>query len=188
MILAGMPGRMKPALSRTAILLSLLTCGAMPLLADEGWSLMFDAVRGRLPESDQQAIYETMGFLKASKDNTLVISDATQAGPVNIAATVQDLNGDGQDEVFLLGGNLYLSGGTGSSIWLFIKSGPTGGWKMNLGFPAAAYTVLADYNEGFPDLQLAGMGWCEAVWRWNGSAYQLLKNVPTAPGGCQQPR
>lgn len=174
--------------ARTAIALYLATCSTTPLLADQGWRLLFEDAHDQLPESDQQAIYDILGFVQSADENTLLIADAPQAGAVNITASVQDLNGDGQNEVFLVGGNLYLSGGTGSSIWLFIYSGLTGDWQMNLGFPAAAYTVLADSNAGFPDLQLAGMGWCEAVWRWDGAAYQHYRNVATAPDGCRDTR
>jgi hypothetical protein len=163
----------------------ILLLGTAPALADDGWRLMFEAVQDRLPESDQQAIYARLGFVMAPDSATLLVTDAPEAGPVGMNATVRDLNGDGQDEVFLVGGNLFTSGGTGSSVWLFIKQATDGNWQMNLGFPAAAYVVLEDGHAGFPNLQIAGMGFCEAVWRWDGTTYQHHRNVPTAPDGCQ---
>ena len=96
------------------------------------------------------------------------------------------LNADGEDEVFLVSGNLYLSSCTGSFVSLFIRTASGGDWQMNLDFPTAGYTILPEGNAGFPDLQFGGMGWCEAVCRWNDStAYQYHRNVPTAPDGCQ---
>jgi hypothetical protein len=48
------------------------------------------------------------------------------------------------------------------------------------------YRHPSDKHPGFPDLQFGGMGWCEAVWRWDGQTYRHLKNVPTQPGGCDR--
>jgi hypothetical protein len=38
----------------------------------------------------------------------------------------------------------------------------------------------------YPDLKIGGRGFCEAVWRWNGSRYALLRGIPTAPKGCDK--
>lgn len=156
--------------------------------ADEGWRLLFRTLSQELSAQDQQAIYAQMGLAVSADGSHLLVPDVEAAGPVTIKASRQDLNCDGQDEIFLLGGNAYLSGGTGSSIWLFIKSATDQPWRMHLGFPAAAYTVLDERNAGFPDLQFSGMGWCEGVWRWNGDSYEHLRNVPTAPRGCDHRR
>ncbi len=153
--------------------------------ADDGWQVMFRSVAGRLPVCDQQAIYVMMGLASGDDGKELLVAGGEVGGPVSIKAYLEDLNGNGQDEVFLVGGNAYLSGGTGSSVWLFIKPGIGEEWQMNLGFPAATYRLLPEGSGGFPDLQFAGMGWCEGVWRWNGRAYEHSRNVPTAPGGCE---
>lgn len=163
----------------------ILLLATLPAVADDGWRLLFAPVHDRLPEADQQAIYAMTGLTQAADGAELQIADAPEAGPVMMTATLQDLNGDGQAEVFLVGGNLYLSGATGSSVWLYLRNGAGGDWQMNLGFPAAGYTVLPEGNAGFPDLQFGGMGWCEAVWRWDGTAYRYYRDVPTAPDGCQ---
>ena len=158
---------------------------AVRLPPDAGWQLMFRAVSNRLPVCDQQAIYAQMGLVLSEDGEEFLVADGEVGGPFSIKASLDDLNGDGQEEVFLVGGNTYLSGGTGSSVWLFIKPASGEEWQMNLGFPAATYRVLPEKSGGFPDLQFAGMGWCEAVWRWNGTAYDHSRNVPTAPGGCE---
>lgn len=48
------------------------------------------------------------------------------------------------------------------------------------------YRHPSDKHQGFPDLQFGGMGWCEAVWRWDGQTYRHFKNLPTQPGGCDR--
>jgi hypothetical protein len=48
------------------------------------------------------------------------------------------------------------------------------------------YRHPSDKHPGFPDLQFGGMGWCEAVWRWDGQTYRHLNNMPTQPGGCDR--
>lgn len=86
-------------------------------------------------------------------------------------------------EVFVLGGNTCTSGMDGSTITLWIKD-VAGSYVMNLGFPGGGWTVLATSNLGFPDLSVGGAGFCEAVWRWDGTMYQHHGDRETEPGGC----
>ncbi len=60
-----------------------------------------------------------------------------------------------------------------------------GKYKINLGFPAGAYESLETENLGYPYLKFGGPGFCSAVWRWNGKAYDFLQNQEEEPGGCE---
>lgn len=102
--------------------------------------------------------------------------------PAPFEAHAEDLNGDGIPEVFIYGGNACTSGGTGRSVSLFIKKGET--YSQHLGFPAFSHVRTQQSHLGFADLRFSGAGFCEGVWRWNGQTYGHLKNVATAPGGC----
>ena len=84
--------------------------------ADEGWRLLFRTLSQELSAQDQQAIYAQMGLAVSADGSHLLVPDVEAAGPVTIKASRQDLNGDGQDEIFLLGGNAYLSGGTADKV------------------------------------------------------------------------
>ena len=154
-----------------------------PASADAGWRLLFRDVGAALPERDQEAIYREMDLTPGPDGRSLVVADAPEAGPVTLSATIVDLDGDGSPEVFLVGGNTYVSGATGSSVWLFVRSA-AGRWTPQLGVPAAAYTLLPEKSAGLPDVQLSGMGFCDGVWRWDGTAYAHDRDVPTEPGGC----
>ncbi|AYH44508.1 hypothetical protein [Azoarcus sp. DN11] len=78
--------------------------------------------------------------------------------------TLEDLNGDGSPEVFVVAGNTCTSGMTGSSVWLFAKR-LDGRWSPRLDVMAAAYRVLPTTTQGWHDLAVGGRGLCQGVWR-----------------------
>jgi hypothetical protein len=93
--------------------------------------------------------------------------------PVEPTVDVIDLNGDGQPEVFVLLQSACY-GAVGGQLTLLIKD-KQGFWRPNLGFPAGGYTLLKTKNEGYPDIEIGGVGKCSPVWRWNGKAYDIHK-------------
>ena len=165
-----------------ALALIALSC---PAAADDGYRKLFGQASGSLPEADQKAVYAAMDLAASPDGAGFMFKDMGCPAFVFDDVTAKDLNGDGQPEVILLGGNTCTSGGNGSSLWLLTKSAD-GAWQTHLGFTAGAYTLLAETSQGFPDIRVGGMGWCEGVWRWDGKTYQHLRNVATQPGGCDQ--
>ena len=162
-----------------------LTALACPAAADDGHRLLFGQASGSLPEVDQRAVYARLNLALSPDGGGLTFKDMECPAFQFDEVAVKDLNGDGRVEVLLRGGNTCTSGGDGSSLWLLTKTAQ-GSWQTHLGFPAGGYTLLAEKQQGFPDIRVGGMGWCEAVWRWDGTTYQHLKNVATQPGGCDQ--
>ena len=152
--------------------------------ADDGWQLLFGPDAHGLSEDDQVAIYRHLGLTRSADGDTLLVMGGEDAGPAHFSVQPEDLDADGRIEVFILGGNTFLSGESGSSVWLFTRSAPDGGWQMNLGIPAASYRVLARRVHGYPDLRFPGAGACDAVWRWDGNTYEHHEDVATGPGGC----
>lgn len=171
-----------PVRAGLVLALTFLSCSAA---ADDGYRMLFGQASGSLPEADQRAVYTGLNLAVSPDGGGLIFKDMACPAFQFDEVTVTDINGDDQPEVILRGGNTCTSGGDGSSLWLLSKSAQ-GGWQAHLGFPAGGYTLLAEKHQGFPDIQVGGMGWCEAVWRWDGSTYQHLKNVATQPGGCDQ--
>ena len=167
------------------LLAFVLTLPGSVVQADDGWQLLF-VNAGALSETDQQTIYRHLGLRRSTDGKELLVMGGEAAGPARFEVSLQDINADGRSEVFVTGGNTFLSGSSGSSIWLFTQSASGSHWQMNLGFPAAAYTVLAVGNAGYPDLRFAGTGTCDAVWRWDGDAYEHYQDVATRPGGCAE--
>ncbi len=143
----------------------------------EGASVLFGSVKSKLSTAEKNEIYTKSGFvLSGNKD--LPFATDEQDGlnyPYNASVYVTDLNEDGKEEVFLVFGNSYTSGMTGSSAILFIKDN-TGKFAVNLGFPASLL-VLSTSNLGYPDLLIGGPGFEFPVWRWNGKEYKLFKTI-----------
>jgi hypothetical protein len=96
---------------------------------------------------------------------------------------VQDLNQDGVPEVLIEVQSCFY-GGTGVGVMLFIADS-TGAYQPNLGFPGMVVESRPGERDGYPDLAIAGMGFCLGIWGWNGREYEHLRNEPTASGGCE---
>lgn len=141
-----------------------------------GASLLFQNVKTKLTPAEKNHIYKQLGFL-LSKDKKQFIPDA-EAADFPFAAFVYptDLNKDGKEEIFVSFGNSYTSGHTGQSIALFIKDA-TGKYKMHFGFPGMVPYAMAAAANKYPDLIVGGPGFTFPVYRWNGKAYTLNRNI-----------
>jgi hypothetical protein len=146
-------------------------------------SPLFAAGDTRLSAAEQGAVHAAFAEWFPVSSDGLRFEDEN-CGDIPARAEVVDLNGDGSYEVFIYWGNACTSGGTGSSLSLFTKDS-SGGYRDQLGFPAAGYTTLPARNDGYPDLQFGGPGFCFAVWSWNGNNYEFKCNSPQEEGGCQ---
>lgn len=143
----------------------------------EGARLLFKDAKTKLTNADKNQIYKLMNF-DLSKDKKLfVLKDADAADfPFNAIVFPTDLNKDGTEEVFIVFGNSYTSGNTGSSVVLFIKKSP-GIFNANLGFPGVTPDVMPTVSKGYPDLLIGGPGFEYPVWRWNGKEYAYYRNI-----------
>jgi hypothetical protein len=157
-----------------------IACAATLHAQTEGHQLLFpDSTT--ISEEDQRAIFDQLG-LSVSADGTSL--EAPDCGPIFGQVEEADLNGDAVVEVFVLAGNSCTSGMYGSTVTLFIKDGE-GHYGSHLGFPAGGWTMLETSNAGFSDIAIGGPGFCEGVWRWDGTTYQHDHNRETEPGGCE---
>ena len=126
----------------------------------------------QLSQTDRDTIVKAMGLIKG--DDFYYIEDCKEKNPTEMK--LEDLNKDGQPEVFIVTYGACLGGETGSAVTVFIKHS-SGIWQPNLGFPGI-YKILKTKNLGFADILIGGPGVCLPVWRWNGTAYGLYKNCP----------
>ena len=83
--------------------------------ADDGWKLLFATDVQGLSESDQLAIYRYLGLTRSADGKELLVMGGEDAGPARFTVQPEDINADGRVEVFVIGGNTFLSGETGSS-------------------------------------------------------------------------
>ena len=168
---------------KTVVLCVLISlAGANAIQAQvEGHHILF-ADSTTISEDDQIAIVEQLGYTVSADGASLEVMDC---GAIDATEEEIDLNEDGTPEVFVMGGNTCTSGMAGSSIALFIQDAE-GNYRPHLSFPAGGWKKLETSNQGFPDLQIGGPGFCEGVWRWDGTTYQHHRNEATEPGGCDE--
>ncbi len=126
----------------------------------------------QLSQTDRDTIVKAMGLIKG--DDFYYIEDCKEKNPTEMK--LEDLNKDGQPEVFVVTYGACLGGAAGSAVTVFIKHS-SGVWQPNLGFPGI-YRILKTQSQGFADIELRGVGKCSPVWRWNGTTYGLYKNCP----------
>jgi hypothetical protein len=136
----------------------------------EGVVLLFKDTKSKLSNKEKEDIFTQMKF-KLSKDKKKFFLINGEDYPFNAGVFIEDLNQDSIEEILIIWGNLHTSGMTGSDVTLFIKD-KSGNYQKNLGFEGAGIDILKTKNLGFPDLLIAGRGFCFPVWRWNGRSYQ----------------
>jgi hypothetical protein len=149
-------------------------------IAAENYEILFKGVTSKLTLEEQQQIFEQLKFRISEHGKFFVEYCEDDVSPV---VEVVDLNEDGVEEVFVYWGNPCTSGNSERSISLFVKDA-VGQFAMNLGFPAITYRRLVTKNQGFPDLEFGGAGFCQGVWQWNGCKYDYKCSREQQPGDC----
>ena len=169
-----------------SLLVSLLSpaCVAQEPPDPPGPALLFAKGNGGLSAAERQLVFEATWLAVDSTGKGFV--DQSCGQPAGAEVSFSDWNGDGEPEVLVIAGNSCTSGMAGSSAVLFIKDS-AGTYQPNLGFPAASAEPQSTSNLGYPDLLIGGPGFCFPLWRWNGTVYDFLKQVPQAPDGCNYP-
>ena len=143
----------------------------------EGATLLFKNSKSNLTPSEKNKLFIDLQF-RLSKDRNQFVADGdvNKEFPFDVHVMPTDFNKDGKEEVFIVYGNSYTSGGAGSSVVVFIKNA-AGKYESQLGFPGTAPDVLATVNKGYPDLLIGGPGSEYPVWKWNGINYVLARKV-----------
>ncbi|MGE4132935.1 MAG: hypothetical protein AB7F86_14940 [Bdellovibrionales bacterium] len=136
-----------------------------------------------LSDEEQQSIFKVLD-IKTASDGTLRGAEC-ENDPMDVEMQPLDLNNDGQTEVFVTWGNTCTSGATGSSLSLMIKN-PSGEWVDQFGFPAATFQLLEEVHDGYPDILVGGRGFCQPIYTWRGSKYELDRRQPENPGDCDE--
>lgn len=140
-------------------------------------TLLFKNVKTKLTIAERNQVAAKTGFiLSGNKDQPFASDKDSKEYPFGVAVYPTDMNKDGEEEIFILFGNSFTSGNTGSSISLYIKNA-TGAYMQHLGFPGTLPDALTVVNMGYPDLLIGGPGMEFPVQRWNGKTYAFNRNV-----------
>jgi hypothetical protein len=161
--------------------LSLLVCGylfSQPAKAlSEVASLLFRDVKTKLTIAEKNQVAAKLGFIvSGNKEQPFALDADSKEFSFPALVLPSDMNKDGKEEIFVVFGNSFTSGHTGSSVALFIKN-TAGEYRDHLGFPGMAPDVLATARPGYPDLLIGGPGFEYPVWKWDGKAYKYSRNV-----------
>lgn len=132
-----------------------------------------------MTNAEKESIFKQTGFL-LSADKKQFIGDKDGADfPFSAFVYPTDLNKDGKEEIFILFGNTYTSGNTGSSIVAFTKNA-TNQYIMQLGFPGTLPDVITTSASGYPDLIIGGPGFEYPVWKWKAGKYEFSRRIKEA--------
>ena len=152
-------------------LFALCVAASLQAYGQSGAEQLFGQTNSRLTAAQKQDIFSKTGFRPAADGKQFIMEGDERAEfPFEAQLYPTDLNGDGKEEVFILYGNSFTSGHTGSSIMLFVPDA-RGSYQLNLGFPAAMIYALPGIQGRYPDLAIGGPGSRYPVWRWNGQEY-----------------
>ncbi len=133
--------------------------------------ILFKNVKTKLTVVEKNSIATQLAFIPSgNKELPFALDKDSKDYPFAAFVFPTDMNKDGKEEIFVLFGNGYTSGNTGSSIILYIKN-VAGAYAPQLGFPGTAPEVLTTTNLGYPDLLVGGPGFEFPVLRWNGKTY-----------------
>lgn len=144
----------------------------------EGARVLFKNSKTSLPVRAKNDVFEKTGFvLTPDKKQFLISNDSSAAAfPFKAGVYPTDINQDGIEEIFLVFGNEYTSGKTGTNILLFIND-RAGSYQSNFGFSGGMPVLLPTKHLGYPDLLIGGPGTIFPVWKWNGKEYEFYKTL-----------
>jgi hypothetical protein len=149
---------------------------------------LFRDAGSRLSVADKNLLAAKTGFsLSGNEALPFALDKDSRDHPFGASVLPTDMNGDGQEEIFIVYGNTYTSGLAGSSVMLFIKD-PEGAYEAQFAFSGVTPDALATTNLGYPDLLIGGPGFQYPVWRWDGDTYEFDRTVPDAEYGRLEKR
>jgi hypothetical protein len=125
-----------------------------------------------LSAADQAAAFTAAGFTRIDGQWRSCEDPGTASYTPGSIDQAADLNGDGRPEAIISEGSSFCYGMQGSGYMLVSKQAD-GRWTLitsGSGIPSPLTTKGAG---GWPDLQIGGPGFCFAIERWNGKAYEL---------------
>lgn len=140
--------------------------------------LLFRNIKTTLTAAEKSQLFNKTGFTLTKDSKQFAFSDdpGSLEFPFDVTILPADLNNDGKEELFLIFGNSYTSGNTGSNVLLFIKD-KQGNYQSNFGFSGTTPLIMPTKNLGFPDLLIGGPGLEFPVWRWNGKEYVFNRKI-----------
>lgn len=143
----------------------------------KGAALLFKDTPSTMSNHEKNKIYELANFDIAENGTQFYFKGDTDGAAYPFDAYIYplDINKDGAEDIGLVFGNSYTSGGAGVTSTIFIKN-KSGSYDLNFGFPGNL-VLMPSNHQGYPDTMIQGPGFEFAVWIWNGKEYVFKSNI-----------
>jgi hypothetical protein len=125
-----------------------------------------------LAPADEAAAFTAAGFTRIDGAWRACEDPGTASYQAGAIEQVADLDGDGRPEAIIAEHSGFCYGMQGSGYMLVSKQAG-GEWKLVTSGSGMVTPLQTRGAGGWPDLEIGGPGFCFAVERWDGSAYQL---------------
>jgi hypothetical protein len=124
-----------------------------------------------LPSADQTAALTAAGFTQNGKQwRSKDCDDSTGGYSGGSISEARDLNGDGRPEAIVTESSSFCYGMTGEAFTLVSKQAD-GSWKKMAANAGIARILSTKGEDGWPDIEIGGPGFCFPVLRFNGARY-----------------
>ncbi len=141
------------------------TAAASPAAAPPGGQTQLSA-------TETNAAFQAAGFqLRGNQWRACVDDPGTASYSPGAIDRVADLNGDGRPEVVIVESSAYCFGSPHQGYWL-LSQRADGSWQLMDRGTGMVDVLATKGNDGWPDLEVGGPGFCFPVRRWNGREYQ----------------
>lgn len=127
-----------------------------------------------LAPADEAAAFAAAGFTRLDGAWRACEDPGTASYTPGAIEQVTDLNGDGRPEAIITESSGFCYGMQGSG-YMLVSQQPDRSWKLVTSGSGILIPLETRGAGGWQDLQIGGPGFCFAVERWNGSAYQLQR-------------
>lgn len=138
----------------------------------------------KLSPSDEEAVFKVAGYRLVNKQwiSECYDPDMPSSSPGTIEL-VRDLNGDGRPEAVIMESGTTCHGNTGVGFSLVSKQA-NGSWKLIFTQTGTPNFLKIKGANSWPDIEIAGPGFCSGVWTWKGNKYCYKCSREEEPGDC----
>ena len=128
----------------------------------------------RLSNADEAAAFHAAGFEFTGGAWKTCDAPADSVYSPGKIEEIRDLNGDGRPKGIITEGSLICYGGDEVGFSIVSKQSDAT-WKRITGGPGVMTVLKSKGTAGWPDIEVAGQGFCFPVQRWNGSEYRTVQ-------------
>ncbi|MCP3732481.1 hypothetical protein M9978_18825 [Sphingomonas sp. MG17] len=162
----------------------------MHLIAASTLALAFIAVpadaQAQLSSVDRAAAFRAAGFKQVSGQWRACDAPRGSVYEPGKIEEIRDLNGDGRPEAIITEGSSFCYGGDEVGFVIVSKQANST-WKLIVGSEGIANVLKEKGTRGWPDIEIAGQGFCFPVQRWNGKEYRTVR-FQYQGKACRRPR